>query len=183
MLGTYKHGVKKEDVDVMKEKLYERILEHIEAEGLRTTVNPEFKEAQMILKKYLNETIPYSCSLIKVLIRRSISNYFDYYNLKSTFTTPSPPTPITSSSSPPITSPPPPTRSPPIISTLMVTLMVITLTITSPIRSPPIISILTVTLTAITLTTTPPTRSLKGYGYNTNVFKRLYDVVERSFTV
>ncbi|KAF8416005.1 hypothetical protein EV426DRAFT_688018 [Tirmania nivea] len=44
MLEIAKDSVKKEDVDAMKEKIYERLLDHIEAEGYPTEANVEFKE-------------------------------------------------------------------------------------------------------------------------------------------
>ena len=44
MLATAKHSLKKADVDAMKEKLYERLLEVIEGEGYPTEANAEFKE-------------------------------------------------------------------------------------------------------------------------------------------
>lgn len=40
-LETAKHSVKKADVDAMK-KIYERLLDHIEAEGYPTEANAEF---------------------------------------------------------------------------------------------------------------------------------------------
>jgi len=44
MLVTAKHSIKKADVDAMKEKIYERLLEVIEGEGYPTEANAEFKE-------------------------------------------------------------------------------------------------------------------------------------------
>ncbi|KAI5780243.1 hypothetical protein DFH27DRAFT_361544 [Peziza echinospora] len=43
MLATAKHSLKKADVDAMKEKIYERLLEVIEGEGYPTEANAEFK--------------------------------------------------------------------------------------------------------------------------------------------
>jgi len=43
MLATAKHSLKKVDVDAMKEKICERILEVIEGEGYPTGVIAEFK--------------------------------------------------------------------------------------------------------------------------------------------
>jgi len=47
MLATAKHPVKKADVDAMKKKLYERLLEYMEAEGYPTEANAEFNESNI----------------------------------------------------------------------------------------------------------------------------------------
>jgi len=44
ILEAAKHSIKKADVDAMKEKIYDRLLDHIEAEGYPTEANAEFKE-------------------------------------------------------------------------------------------------------------------------------------------
>ncbi|KAF8416263.1 hypothetical protein EV426DRAFT_433046 [Tirmania nivea] len=52
MLATVKHTVKKADVDAMKEKLHERLVEHIEGEGYPTEANLEFKESNVSVLVY-----------------------------------------------------------------------------------------------------------------------------------
>ncbi|KAF8416250.1 hypothetical protein EV426DRAFT_721862 [Tirmania nivea] len=47
MLATAKHTVKKADVDAMKEKLHERVVEYLEGEGYPAEANPEFKESNV----------------------------------------------------------------------------------------------------------------------------------------
>ena len=47
MLETAKHRIKKADVGAMKGKIYERLLDHIEAEGYPTEANAEFKESNV----------------------------------------------------------------------------------------------------------------------------------------
>ena len=47
MLETAKHSIKKADVDAMKEKIYERLLDHIEAEGYPTEANAGFNESNI----------------------------------------------------------------------------------------------------------------------------------------
>ncbi|KAF8418554.1 hypothetical protein EV426DRAFT_707683 [Tirmania nivea] len=45
MFGMAKHSFKKEDVDAMKEKINERLMEYIEGEGYPTAADREFKKA------------------------------------------------------------------------------------------------------------------------------------------
>ncbi|RPB18965.1 hypothetical protein L211DRAFT_669984 [Terfezia boudieri ATCC MYA-4762] len=47
MLVTTRRSIKKVDVDVMKEKIHERIVEYIEGEGYPTEGNAEFKESNV----------------------------------------------------------------------------------------------------------------------------------------
>ena len=46
MLAMAKHSVNA-DVDAMREKIYERLVEHIESEGYPTEANKDYKEANV----------------------------------------------------------------------------------------------------------------------------------------